>query len=342
MRPGQAPPQFVVFSWDGGAETDNHLLTRFRSVMTDVGGSMTIFLSGLYAVRGRDAKVYHPPHNAVGASHIPFLSDASVRRTIQGIGDAWREGHEIGTHFNGHFCSTSGSVAYWTSADWRSEIDQALWMVTHWRSTTGWADIAPLPFDYRRELIGGRTPCLLGEKALIPAAAQLGWRYSSSTGGDQVWPSRFKGTRIWDVPLSLIPFPGHTYQVIAMDYNYMANQSGPQPVSDPKNYAKWKAQSIGALQAGFDRAHDGNRAPLVIGNHFETWNGGIYMDAVEAAMRTFATEPDTYLVSFRQLVDWLDAQDPELVSALQELPVGQPPAGGWETFGLRAPTGDHE
>ncbi|HNQ08546.1 MAG TPA: hypothetical protein PKH97_15335 [Tetrasphaera sp.] len=334
LVPGVAPPQFVVISWDGGGETDAALLTRFRAVAREIGASMTIFLSGLYTLRGVDAKDYRPPRNGVGRSDIPFLSDASVRRTIEGIGQAWLEGNEIGTHFNGHFCGGSGSVANWSPDDWRSEIDQAVWMVTHWRSTTGWADVPSLPFDYRTELIGGRTPCLLGQQGLIPTAATLGWRYDSSTGGRQVWPRLFDGTQVWNIPMSIVPFPGHTFEVIAMDYNYMANQSGPQPAKDPRHWVKWGKEARAALLAGHERALTGNRAPLIIGNHFEQWNGGVYMDAVEQAMRTMAAAPDTHLVSFKQLVRWLDRQDPILLKSLQALDVGAAPAGGWSAFGV--------
>lgn len=341
LTAGHAPPQFVVFSWDGGAETDDHMLTRFRRVMHEVGGSMTIFLSGVYLLPRAKADDYRPPRNRVGASDIGYLTDASIRRTITGIRDAWLEGHEIGTHFNGHFCAGSGGVGNWSSADWASEITQAMWMVANWRTTTGFTDLPPLPFDYRRELIGSRTPCLMGQKALLPTAVKDGWRYDSSAGGPQVWPQRYESSRLWMLPMSLIPFPGHTFQVIAMDYNYMANQSGPKPLQESKNFPKWRKEAFGALKAGFTRAHKGNRAPLIIGNHFETWNDGIYMDAVEEAMRAFATEPDTHLVSFRQLVDWLDAQNPALVHELQSLPVGGAPSGGWATFGAStlAPTG---
>jgi hypothetical protein len=38
------------------------------------------------------------------------------------------------------------------------------------------------------------------------------------------------------------------------------------------------------------------------------------------------------MVSFRQFVDWMDVQKPEVLAKLRTLDVGQEPAGGWKTF----------
>jgi hypothetical protein len=333
LAPGQTPPQFVVISWDGAGETGSHLLSRFRSVALDIGATMTLFLSGIYMVPRQHRSLYSGPHHTPGASAIPFFSDSQVHATIEGIGQAWLEGHEIGTHFNGHFCG-KGGVREWSVADWLDEIGQAQRFVATWRTTTGFTDLPPLPFDYGTELIGGRTPCLEGSTNLQRAAARLGWRYDTSATGIQTWPHKVQG--LWNLPLQSIPFPGHHFQVLSMDYNFMANQSvvGKRVSTNgsPALRPTWRAQAKGAYLAGFDRAHGGNRAPLVIGNHFEQWNGGIYMDAVEDAMRVMASAPDTHLVSFRQLVDWLDAQDPAVLARLRTLGIGQAPTGGWADF----------
>jgi hypothetical protein len=114
------------------------------------------------------------------------------------------------------------------------EIRQAVWMTLHWRTT-----VAAVPsFDYT-ELVGGTIACW--GASLIPAAARLGWRYDSSSSSRQVWPHQFPGTSMWNLSLSQIPFPGHSFEVLAMDYNYMANQSGPTPAKVATRYAEWKA-----------------------------------------------------------------------------------------------------
>ncbi|MGW7485824.1 hypothetical protein [Streptomyces sp. NPDC054786] len=334
LEPGQTPPQFVVFSWDGAGEVGNGLFPRFLKLARDHGAAMTFFLSGLYLLPESQKHLYNPPNNKRGASDIPYLSDDHIKETLKCVREAWLDGHEVGTHFNGHFCGeASTSVKHWTPQQWQSEIDQAMDFVTTWRTNTGFTDLEPLPFDYRKELVGSRTPCLLGQENLLPTARNLGWRYdASSPGGMQMWPRKKMG--LWDFPLQLIPFPGHRFQVLSMDYNILFNQSKHSTTAPPVNYPGWRQQATDAYISGFRRAYETNRAPFFIGNHFEQWNGGIYMDAVEEALKHIANEQnrDVRLVSFRQFTDWLDAQDPQVVSKLQQLPVGERPNDGWKSY----------
>ncbi|MFF0393192.1 hypothetical protein ACFYS8_31500 [Kitasatospora sp. NPDC004615] len=332
LEPGQKPPQFVVFSWDGAGELDDRLFSRFRQLANDHNASMTFFLSGIYTLPESKKSMYHPPHHSVGASDIGYLSDSHIRSTIEQISAAWLDGHEIGTHFNGHFCGANGG-GRWSPEDWDSEIQQAMDFVMNWKTNTGNTDLPALPFDYRKELIGGRTPCLEGQRGLLPTAVKRGWKYDSSgPGGLQMWPQKFAGGALWDMPLQSIPFPGHTFQVLSMDYNIMYNQSGDNTKGDPGRRAFWQTQARDAYLAGFDRAYNGNRAPFIIGNHFEGWNGGIYMNAVEETLKAIADKPEVRMVSFRQLVEWLEAQDPAVLKKLQALSPGQSPEAGWNSY----------
>ncbi|MFI7892899.1 hypothetical protein ACIFUY_16755 [Streptomyces sp. CACIS-1.16CA] len=331
LEPGQKPPQFVIFSWDGAGEVGNGLFPRFLELAKEHDAAMTFFLSGIYLLPESKKSLYRPPNNPRGASDIGYLTDDHVKDTLKYVRQAWLDGHEIGTHFNGHFCGGSGSVERWTPAQWHSEINQAVSFVTEWRTNTGWENEDPLPFDYRKELVGGRTPCLLGQDNLLPTARKLGWRYdASSPGGRQTWPVKRGG--VWDLPLQAMPFPGHSFEVLSMDYNILANQSKNSTKGMPSRYPGWRKQATDAYLAGFQRAYESNRAPFYIGNHFEEWNGGIYMDAVEEVIKEVADKDDVRLVSFRQYVDWLDAQDPAVLAKLRTLDVGQAPAGGWNSF----------
>ena len=110
LEPGQTL-QFVVFSWDGAGEVGNGLFSRFLDLAKEHEAHMTFFLSGLYLLPESKKRLYDPPNNPRGASDIGYLTDEHIKETLKNVRRAWLEGHEIGTHFNGHFCGDGyGSV----------------------------------------------------------------------------------------------------------------------------------------------------------------------------------------------------------------------------------------
>ena len=133
------------------------------------------------------------------------------------------------------------------------------------------------------------------------------------------------------------PHAGAPFETLSMDYNFLANQSGTADGA-ASQHASLRRQMRDGLMKGFDRAYNGNRAPLIIGNHFEYWNGGMYMDAVEDVMKSVCGKREVRCVSFRQLADWLDAQDPEMLARLRQLGVGERPKGGWSEIVGQKPT----
>ncbi|MFE2385095.1 polysaccharide deacetylase family protein [Streptomyces misionensis] len=330
LKPGQKPPQFVVFSWDGAGEDSQKLFSHFRKVAKENNANMTFFLSGVYLLPKDKRDLYKPPQHPPGSSDIGFNDEQGIADTVKQARLAWLDGNEIGTHFNGHFCGPDGGVGTWSVDEWKSEISQAKQFVENWKTNSGMKDAAPLPFDYEKELIGGRTPCLEGQKNFVKAARQLGFRYDSSGVDNQLWPKKKDG--LWDLSMQLVPFPGHDYEQLTMDYNFMINQSGTQTQGDPDKFDYWGDQVRDGLVQGFYRAYDGNRAPLIIGNHFESWNGGTYMRAVEDTVKEVCNKPEVRCVSFRQLADWLDAQDPKTLDKLRGLKVGEAPRQGWASF----------
>ncbi|WP_448321408.1 hypothetical protein [Streptomyces sp. CO7] len=329
LKPGQRPPQFVVFSWDGAGEDGQKLFSHFRKVAAENKATMTYFLSGVYMLPEEKRSLYQPPGRSAGSSDIGFNDVQGVAATVEQLRRAWLEGNEIGTHFNGHFCGGNG-VGSWSVEQWKSEIAQAKSFVQTWKTNTGLKDAQPLPFDYEKELVGGRTPCLEGQENFRAAARELGLRYDTSGVREQVWPERKDG--LWDLSMHMVPVPGRAFETISMDYNFMVNQSGGSTRGNPAMHQQWGDQMRDGLMAAFRRSYDGNRAPVIIGNHFESWNGGVYMRAVEEVVKGVCTQPEVRCVSFRQLADWLDAQDPQTIAKLRTLGIGQAPQEGWQRF----------
>ncbi len=313
LAPGEVPPQFVVFSWDGCSGNDG-LMRGMVERARAVGGTMTMFLSGLYLLPASKRTEYQPPRRAAGASDIAFMSDPTVRRTIVDIADAWQNGNEIGTHFCGHFGGAKG-VGTWTTADWEQEIEESIKLVTHWRTNTGWTDIDPLPFDYSKELVGSRTPLLAGRDALLPAAKKHGWRYDSSgVRGKQAWPQK-DSYGLYNISMISTPFRKGT--IIPMDYNFYVSQAGARSAGSATQRAGWRSEHLATLRNGLQRCLATNRAPYIMGNHLNPWLGGLYLDNLTTLITEFGRTPGVQLVSFRWLCDWMDAQDPDVLASLQ-------------------------
>src|SRR5438132_2683764 len=215
-------PQFVVVSFDGSGGI--RLWPYWRAVARRAHAHFTFFVSGVYLLPEGQRRQYRPPRHSRGVSDIWFArpdlglsAPQVVRRTLAEIGGAFREGHEIGTHFNGHFCEPyPGNVDEWTAVDWSRELDQFDRLFFHIP--------AALPFG-PREIVGERTPCLQGRlPVLYRVLTRRGFRYDASAlallGS---WPQRRLG--IWSVPLLEIPFPAHSFRVGSMGYHPFANQT---------------------------------------------------------------------------------------------------------------------
>ena len=54
-------------------------------------------------------------------------------------------------------------------------------------------------------------------------------------------------------------------------------------------------------------SYRGNRAPFSIGQHFETWNGWAYDNALTRFLLSACRLPEVRCVSFRELADFLDS-----------------------------------
>jgi len=103
---GGEPPQFIVVSFDGGGSIP--AWQRFRDVMSDTDSTMTVFLSGVYVLPEQKAYLYDPPGHPRGTSAIGFSAAGNVLPRMTQVRLAHAEGNEIGTHFNGHFCDSTG------------------------------------------------------------------------------------------------------------------------------------------------------------------------------------------------------------------------------------------
>jgi hypothetical protein len=283
------PPQFVVSSFDGSGGA--RLWAYWRQVAKEAHAHFSFFVSGVYLVDWAHHDDYLPPEGARGDSSIGFAPDAAWIAAMRAqIALGYREGNEIGTHYNGHFCGPGG-VGTWTAKDWSNELDE----FDHLLFGRG----PKLPFG-PGEIVGGRTPCLEGNLGVLyPVLAAHGFRYDASrTALLGTWPARSDG--IWSFPLLELPFIGHTFRVVSMDYNFMANQID-------ESTSRIEAETYRTLWNAFRASYLGDRAPLSLGNHFETWESWAYDHALTRFLLRACRLPEVRCGSFAELANWLDS-----------------------------------
>lgn len=308
LNPGEKPPQFVLFSFDGVGSHEHW--QRKLALAREVNARFTGLLTGLYLLPDSEKNQYTGPGHRPGRSSVGFGgSQEEVTTRINDLNQAVAEGHEIGTHFNGHFCQgAEPSGRKWNAEGWTSELDQFFRFVTQ----------APgLKVD-PASIKGGRTPCLeVVPSALFPVMAARGMNYDTSLVSEGiVWPAMDQG--VWEFKMPRVTVPGLGRKVILMDYNLWASLNGAK--EQPGRAAEFHRITMDAYRAAHTAAFNGNRGPLVVGNHFNSWNGGAFGRAAEEFMSEVCVKADTACVTHAEVIEWMGLQDPAVMDALRALP----------------------
>ena len=323
LKPGQKPPQFVVISFDGACK--DSLWQHYLKLASSVNGHFTFFLSGLCEVPDRQRFLYHPPHKPAGTSAIGFGEASLIPQRIRDITTAYNSGNEIGTHFLGHFCDANG-VGIWNSADWTSEIKQARFFLDHWAEVNGNTDPSlKLPFN-SSVWKGGRTPCLDGKSSQMwPVWRKMGFTYDASRSGSLSWPKKIAGSpALWEFPLQTIKVIGYGRSNLSMDYNLLYVQNHAKQTAPPATCAKIQKSTYQSYMQALDAVERTNNAPFFVGNHFNNWACGAYVNALTSFVTdAHAKYPSMQFVTFAWLAKWMNAQDPKVLAALQKKPVAK-------------------
>ncbi len=107
-------------------------------------------------------------------------------------------------------------------------------------------------------------------------------------------------------------------RVIAMDYNFWVKMNG--GTNDPARSDEFRQRVLDTYRHMYDATYNSNRAPLVIGNHFNEWSGNAFNPAVADFMAEVCGKPHTYCATYSDVVAWMELQDPAILAGLQARP----------------------
>ncbi|GGP60019.1 hypothetical protein GCM10010185_35560 [Saccharothrix coeruleofusca] len=313
LQPNEKPPQFVLFSFDGAASKAHW--DRVLPLTKRVNAHVTGLLSGVYLVADQDKRSYTGPGHEPGYASISFGGTRQeVAQRIEYLNDAIEAGHEIGTHYNGHYCQgDEPSVGRWDTAAWNRELDQFFEIVDKARRQGFALDPAAVR--------GGRTPCLEGKwDQAFPAMKQHGLVYDTShVSLGVVWPSVQDG--LWEFPMPEVRVPALGKQVVMMDFNLWYALNGAK--EDASRAAEYTQVVVDTYRSVYRKTFNSNRAPLVIGNHFNEWAGGAFSAAVEQYMGEVCVQPETVCATYTEVIQWMQLQDPVVLEQFRRMPAAR-------------------
>ena len=319
----ERPPQFVLFSFDGGRQ-DARWKT-FLDAAADSDAKFTVFQSAINLIETANRENYTAPGNEPGYVGTEFGGDeAEVAQRIENINTAHAAGHEIGTHYAGHLCApTRYGADHWSTAEWKQEYGSFTDILSDPGAYNPGSSLPALevtPDDVK----GGRLPCLDGEwDQLVPMWKDNGLEYDTSRAAATsgvAWPYQEDGIWEFEMPMTWSPVLAEKGAaspfVMAMDYNFWISGNGGKDI--PEDVARLTDFQYRTYRYMYDSAFAGNRAPLVFGNHFNDWGLNAFNPAVEKVMREVCVEEDTYCVTYQQMIAWLELQDPEVLAAWRD------------------------
>lgn len=306
----ERPPQFVLFSFDGSYNLGVWKNLRdFSKRQKDQGSDVkfTFFMSGVYFIQPNNRTLYTPPRHAVGKSDIGVGdNNQDITLRVDQVNKAVAEGHEMGSHANGHF---DGSK--WTQEEWSSEFSQFEKFIFDVFSLN---KIDPNQTQHRGWLLkqenvkGFRAPLLGVGSGLWPALKEHQFSYDcSKIAPPNYWPEKM-GNGLWNLPLAELKIAGTAKRTLSMDYNFYVAQSGGK--AEPAQKETFKKQMYDTYINWFQQNYNGNRAPLNIGHHFSPWNNGAYMETLQKFAADVCGLPEVKCVNYQEYVGWLESLNP--------------------------------
>lgn len=351
------PPQFVLLAFDGSSSLNmwRDTVAFASTVQTqntmneDQSIKFSYFINPTYYTEVAYKSNYITPLVNRSVSCIGWASPAgSVSDRMVATNKAFAAGHEIGSHANSH-CAANGTGGpsdplngqTWDEENWTSEFTQFNNLFFNAFQNN---KIKPPPNFVMRitpnDIKGFRAPALAFTDGLWPTLKKFNFKYDTSqVSGPSYWPQKMNWGG-WNIPLANIGVINTNRKTLSMDYNWFVYQTAGESLRTEADCQKseniekkWckagvyltaekieqlKKQMLDSYKIYFKNNYFGNRAPVQIGHHFSTWNGGAYWAAFKEFAAFVCSKPEVKCVTMNEYVKWLDNLSPEKLSSYRK------------------------
>ena len=102
-----------------------------------------------------------------------------------------------------------------------------------------------------------------------------------------------------------------------MDYNFWFKFN--EATEDPASQPQLTQIVLDTYRYMYQQTYDGNRAPILVANHFNDWNGNSFNPAALQFMQEVCGQPETICTTYQDVIAWMNLQDPKMLAKLQKL-----------------------
>ena len=271
--------QFISIGFDGSYNLEVWDETLDFAEKNDV--KFTFYIVANHFISDDLRKMYEPPRYRKGRSDVGFGgTQEEVIQRLSKIVRAYKEGHAIASHANGHWDGSD-----WTKEEWDSELSQFEYMMRNAyeinkieeHKPDNWEDIVD-------SIEGFRAPLLAHNKNMYKALAEKGYQYDTSYTGFYGRNPDVKENGIWGLPL--VSIKTETGLTLAMDYNFLVKDKNVTPEeAEEKMYNTY-------LNFYKNNNSLDNKPPMQIGHHFSRWKEGAYWKALQGFVKDVCNKND--------------------------------------------------
>lgn len=304
-------PQFVLISFDGSKSVD--IWKDIRLFKEEINSkqsdskqkrlNFTHFINAAYFLTDDTKNIYKGPDKAIGKSNIGVSEDIEhIKTRIFEINQALADGDEIAPHTVGHFSGKD-----WTKDQWMEELASFDRIIFGLDMIYPDAHLPELNLS-RNDIVGFRAPYLDKSPGLYDALREKHFLYDTSeigTGDD--WPTK-DANGLWHIPLGIIFIGDRKTKILAMDYNIFMRDTQVKNILK-KGTSAWNKvhdETLAAFMEYFNKSYKGNRAPVLMGYHFQNWNDGVYWEVMKDFAREVCGKPEVRCATFQELVKYME------------------------------------